>query len=478
MQNRHIKQLNMSLSPLGFGAMRLPMNPGGFTFPVEAYTLLAEALECGINYFDTAYPYLGGHSEELLRDALVAEYPRDSFYIADKLPVWECSTRDDMERIFSIQLERLGVQFIDFYLLHGLHRSRWIDSYNVGVLDFLENKRKEGRIRKVGFSFHDTPAELTPILDAYDWDFAQLQINYYDWTVQHAKDSYDILAKRNIPCMVMEPVGGGRLAKLPDKAQQVLKDIEPDKSSASWALRFVAGLPNVAVTLSGMNDVQQLSDNLSVFDPFVPLSDKEHAVLQNVVRILGEYDTIPCTTCGYCANECPNNVDIPQIFARYNDYMRFENMPRFDIDYFAFLPEPRRASNCVSCGVCLEQCPQKIDIPRELAIIHNTAISLLIGVDTDTLKERLTDETQLICFGAGLIGQNALPILRESGFSPDYFCDNAEHLWGATIDGVTVISPEQLEQMNRTRKLCTLITCSSFNEIKNQLELMGVRIIE
>ena len=382
MQSCYIKNLNTSLSLLGFGVMRLPMNPNGIFSP-EVHRLLAEAHESGINYFDTAYPYLGGHSEELIRDALVANYPRDSFYIADKLPAWECSDANDMERIFHVQLKRLGVEYIDFYLLHCLYSSRWLDIHDKGALDFLDKKRCEGKIHKVGFSFHDTADVLAPILDAYDWDFAQLQINYYDWTVQRAKDSYDVLAERDIPCVAMEPVGGGRLAKLPDEAEKLLKSERPYDSVASWAIRFAAGLPNVAVTLSGMSDMEQLTDNLSVLSPIVPLSEAEQSVLQDVVKILSGYNTIPCTVCGYCVEDCPRNVDIPQIFKRYNDYRQFDNMARFDVDYYAFVPERRRASNCVSCGECVRKCPQGIDIPRELKVIHNMAVGLSTGINVE-----------------------------------------------------------------------------------------------
>ena len=475
MQNRYIKQLNISLSPLGFGVMRLPINPDR-TFPLEVYNLLIEAYERGINYFDTAYPYLFGHSEVLIRDTLVAKFPRDSFYIADKLPVWECSDRSDMERIFNIQLERLGVEYIDFYLLHGLHRSRWLDIHNKGVLDFLEEKRREGRIRKVGFSFHDTPNELTPILDAYGWDFAQLQINYYDWTSQHAKDSYDILVKRDIPCLVMEPVGGGRLAKLPVKAESILKKIRPGDSIASWAVRFTAGLPNVATTLSGMVNREQLLDNLSIVTPIVPLSTSEQSALEHVVNIISESSAIPCTGCGYCLEDCPNEVDIPQIFQRYNNYIQFENMARFDIDYFAFIPKHRRASNCIACGKCEEQCPQKIDIAQQLEMIHNFTIGLMLGIDTVMLKESLADGSQLVCFGTGAIGRNALPILRECECEVDYFCDNAEKLWGTEIDGITVLSPAQLQDLSYKNKLQIIITSSYNDEIKAQLNSMGISV--
>jgi hypothetical protein len=476
MQSRYIDKLKMSLSPLGFGVMRLSMNPNG-TFPAEVHKLLAAAYEQGINYFDTGYIYLSGHSEELIRDVLVKNYSRSSFYIADKLPVWECKNRDDMERIFNIQLERLGVEYIDFYLLHGLNRFRWTDMQNASVLEFLESKKREGRINKVGFSIHDDKQTLEAVLNSYDWDFAQLQINYYDWTAQRAKDSYDILAQRDIPCMVMEPVGGGRLAKLPTDAEKLLKNQRPDDSIASWAIRFAASLPNVIVTLSGMSNMEQLTDNLSVFNTPVSLSETEKIALNRVVEILSSYKTIPCTACGYCVKECPRCVDIPQIFTRYNDYVQFENATRFDVDYHAFVPHHRRASNCVSCGLCIEKCPQNIDIPKELDIVHRKAIGLSVGVDIESLMGQLKDNTILVCFGAGAVGRAALSALRTCGIKTDYFCDNSEHLWETTVDGVKVISPMQLQELNSKQKIFVLITSGYRKEIKEQLGSLGIDIL-
>jgi len=474
MDKRYIKKLDMTLSPLGFGVMRLPME--GDAFPAEAYRLIASAMEAGINYYDTAYFYQRGRSEEFIRQALVAKYPRDTFHIADKLPVWECAGIADMERIFQTQMDRLGVEYIDLYLLHGLHRSRWTDIYRKGVLEFLERKQKEGRVRKIGFSFHDTAEVLIPILDAFDWDFAQLQINYYDWTVQQAQKSYECLAQREIPCLVMEPVGGGRLSKLPGGAEKLLKEIRPEASVSSWAIRFVASLPNVAVTLSGMSNQEQLLDNLASFDPLVPLTKAEMKTLDKVVRILCTYNTIPCTACRYCMEACPAEIDIPQIFRRYNDYKMFDNVARFDIDYFAFIPREKRGDACLACGQCVKKCPQQIDIPDKLKMVHHTAVGLSVGFELDKLKAYLDREkgAPLVCFGAGNTGKTALGLLLENGYSVSYFCDNAQHLWGSEVNGVPVISPEQLKALNRERKTVVLITSIYDAEIKAQLSKMGI----
>jgi predicted aldo/keto reductase-like oxidoreductase len=472
MNKRYIKKLNTELSPLGFGVMRLPME--GDRFTDEARRLIGLAMEAGINYYDTAYPYQRERSEEFIRETLVANYPRRSFHIADKLPVWLCGDVGDMERIFQIQLERLGVEHIDFYLLHGLHRSRWADIYGKGVLDFLERKRREGRMHRVGFSLHDTADTLGRILDAYDWDFAQLQINYYDWTVQHAKDNYDCLAERDIPCIVMEPVGGGRLAKLPGDAERLLKTMRPDASAASWAIGFVASLPNVAVTLSGMSDERQLRDNVSVFSPVEPLAPAECETLDRVVRIVASHNAIPCTSCRYCTDECPKEIDIPQIFQRYNDCKMFDNAARFDIDYFAFIPEGKRADACIFCGRCAEKCPQTIDVPKELRRVHGAAVELALGIDAGALAAHTDGGPLLVCFGAGAAGRTALALLRDAGRAADYFCDNARNLWGGNVDGVSVISPERLKELSGDPGVSVLITSAYHDEIETQLDGLGI----
>ena len=476
MQPRYNPKLKMSLPPLGFGVMRLPINSDG-TFSVEVHSLLAEAYECGINYFDTAYNYLGGHSEELIRDAIVAHYPRSSFYIADKLPVWLCADKSDMERIFQIELERLGVDFIDFYLLHGLNRSTWADAYSNGVLDFIEQKKREGKIHKIGFSMHDDVQTLKLILDAYKWEFALLQINYYDWIALRAKENYDLLEERGIPCMVMEPVGGGRLAKLPDDAEKLMTTVRPNDSIASWALRFIANLPNVVVTLSGMSNSEQLLDNISVFSTPKPLSDTEQTVLNDVADILSNSNTIPCTYCRYCLEECPKDIAISHIFQIYNDCAMFEHARALNLEYNIIIPQSRRGGNCVECGKCADRCPQKIDIPQQLKMVHNTAVGLALGVDVGKLKENLPSESLVICFGAGEMGCNALAVLRECGCKIDYFCDNAEHLWGTEIDGVETISPSQLCKLHQSQKVQVLITSGYHDEIKAQLGEIGISTV-
>ena len=477
MLHKYNTQLDMALSPLGFGVLRLPICVDG-SFTIEVHKLLSEAYERGINYFDTAYNYIGGHSEELVRDALVANYPRESFFVADKLPVWLCASIGDMEKIFRIQLKRLGVDYIDFYLLHGLNRARWTDAYSMGVLDFLEKKKYEGYVRKVGFSFHDELPILKLILDEYKWECALLQINYYDWVVQKSKEKYNLLTENNIPCFVMEPVGGGRLVNLPKNAEKLIKSKHPNDSSASWALRFAASLPNVAVILSGMSNKEQLSENITVFSPVAPLSDSEQAILNDVLVMLNGFNTIPCTSCRYCLDDCPSGIAIPQIFQIFNDYKIFNQASTLKLDYLTVIPESQRIDKCKHCNKCIDLCPQRIDIPSELRMILSTIVELLMGMGIEELLRLVEDDSDLVCFGAGLVGCIVLSTLHEHGCEVDYFCDNAKNLWGTMVKGVPVISPDQLEQMHNIKKTYVLITVNNYhNDIEQQLEELGIDII-
>lgn len=478
MKKRVIEKLGMELSPLGFGVMRLPV--GGEDFPESVYELFHQAMEKGINYYDTAYFYMGEKSEILVREALVKRYSRDQFYIADKLPVWECGSKEDMERIFQVQLKRLGIEWIDFYLLHGLNRKSWERSYEKGVLDFLQRKREEGKIRKIGFSFHDTLDVLKEIERAYSWDFIQLQINYYDWDAIGARDCYGYLVEKGIPCMVMEPVGGGRLSKLPKEAEDLLKKVHPDWSIASWAVRYVADLSNVAVILSGMSDERQLKDNVEQFQEKVVFGEEEKKAVRQVVDILNSYQTIPCSGCRYCMEECPKGVDIPQIFRRYNDSCLFENMAGFDVDYFAFVPEGKRGDSCIKCQKCVNRCPQKIDIPGELEKLHRHAVALAVGMKDGELEEFVRQhkvaKKKIICFGAGEKGIRAKQFFQKAGCEVAYFCDNAKEKWGSLVEGTEVIGPKRLKELYDTGEVCVLIASGYRKEIQEQLVGMGIEV--
>lgn len=474
MRKRYIEGLGMELSPLGFGIMRLPME--GENFPGEVFELLDRAIEEGINYYDTAYLYQKGRSEKLIRDALVERHDRSRFYIADKLPVWDCHNRKDMERIFKEQLGRLGVEEIDFYLLHGLHKDSWNSVYEAGVLDFLEEKRKSGQIHKVGFSFHDTLEILKQIEKVYGWDFIQLQINYYDWEAIRAKENYEYLEERGIPCMVMEPVGGGRLSILPEKAEKLLKTFHPNWSSAAWAMRYVASLSDVAVILSGMNDETQLMDNILQFQDFQPLTEKEKEALSEVNAVIDSHQAVPCSGCRYCMDVCPKGVDIPQIFKRYNDSCLFENALPFDSDYFTHVPEGRRGNSCIQCNQCSKRCPQKINIPKELKGIHKHAVCLTLDMGEEVLDGFLEEHRgeKCICFGAGIRGMRAKEFLMQEGIDVLHFCDNDSKKWGTFWDGVGVISPEELKVLYENDGIHVLVTSNYSKEIRKQLKNMNI----
>jgi hypothetical protein len=474
MQHRYIKQLDMNLSPLGFGLLRVDQNEDG-SFPPAVHSLLPAALERGINYFDTAYVYHGGHSETLIHDALVRNYPRESFHIADKLPVayWNyCKSREDMDKIFDIQLKRLGVDFIDFYLLHFLTRMNWPDIYDMGVLDFLEEKKREGRVRKVGFSMHDDLKTLKIIESAYSWDIVQLQVNYYDWYAQDARSLYSYLVERDIPCIVMAPVGGGRLINLPAQAAEHLHKARPYASLAEWALHFVAGLSNVAVTLSGMTGISQLEENSKVFHSLEPLSESEKDALDNVVQVLHSMDIIPCSACRYCVDVCPHQVDIVQIFDLYNDINRYGKLfPRSLHAYYNhFVSEGRRIESCVSCGKCTPNCPQKINIPKELWTIQKTMMEQLLGMDIELLR----GIDRIALFGSGADGRLILSLLRYNSIEVHWFCDNNSILWGSFVEGIEVISPDKIKELDAK----VLITSSIHrNAISSQLIEMGITAI-
>lgn len=473
MQPRYIKQLDMKLSPLGFGVMRLPQNPDG-SFPETTYALLRRAYENGINYFDTGYEYLGGKSETLVRDTLVANYPRGSFCIADKLPVWKVSCRGDMEKLFAIQLERLGTDYFDFYLLHSMNAGYWDAMQRLDVLKFLEEKKQCGQIHKVGFSLHDNESVLKNMLSAYDWDFCQLQINYYDWYAQHSRENYQLCEERGIPVTVMEPVGGGRLAKLPPEAEA--KVHENGLTPPQLALEFVTGLPNVAVTLTGAISEAQLEQNIAAVSDIGGVN-RNNSIYEDIVRIIQGKSAIPCTACKYCVKECPKGIDIPLCFQKYNDY-RLLGLPDQYADlgafYFNCVPVEQQAHNCIACGKCSRRCPQKIDIPHELKKVHIAASTELMGISYGELKQKINSDSIIVCFGAGGMGISFMNILMSFGYKVDYFCDNSDKTWGKKVNGIEIISPERLAGMKD--RAAVFVSSNYYDAISRQLAEMDIQV--
>ncbi len=357
-------------SLLGFGCMRFPLK-GEDTKEIDeerAEEMLDYAYEHGVDYFDTAWPYHGGASEPFMGKVL-KKYPRESFHLVTKMPGWEVESAEDAERIFHEQLEKCQVDYFDYYLCHSLNK-KGFETYKLpGVMEFLERMKKEGKIRHLGFSFHDTPEVLEEIINYRDWDFVQLQVNYLDWDFQDAKRQYEIVKEKGLPVIVMEPVRGGTLAELSEEAREILKEKNPEASIASWAIRYVAGLENVLVVLSGMSDMEQTKDNVKTLSDFHPLDEEEQKVLDKALNVFLEKRIIPCTECAYCM-PCPEGVDIPRVFHIYNQYAISQNK-RFFIHFYEKLEEEKRAEECISCGVCLDKCPQKIDIPARMEEIRD-----------------------------------------------------------------------------------------------------------
>lgn len=360
---------NIEISRLGLGNMRLPCKT-----PIKresnplidynkAQELVDMAYENGVNYFDTAYMYHAGKSEKFIGQAL-KKYPRESYYLADKLPIWMCKRPADMQKIFDKQLQRTGIDCFDFYLLHSLDKGNFEKCEKYGAYDFLLEKQKQGLIKNIGFSFHGTIDDLKAIVAAHHWDFAQIQMNYLDWKNQDAKTQYEILTEAGIPVIVMEPVRGGKLADVPKRVEELFKNNAPDKSIASWAIRFCATHDNVLTILSGMNAKEQMLDNLQSLTDFVPMTDVELKICQNAASIINESEIIPCTGCDYCA-DCPKSVKISTIFDVYNKLKTGEYTADQAKEKYAQIDVNH--TQCVACGKCKEHCPQSIDIPKMLS---------------------------------------------------------------------------------------------------------------
>ena len=371
MEMRQYRDTDVKVSLLGMGCMRLPkVDPEKEDIDYEkAQEIIDYAYANGVNYFDTAYGYHGGQSEVFVGHAL-KKYPRDSFFLASKMPIWCVKEKGDVERIFNEQLQRCQTDYFDFYLFHSQNAANFQKCQEFGVYEFLSQMKAEGKIRRLGFSFHDTPEVLRHICDTYPWDFAQIQLNYLDWEMQDAKAQYQILNDREIPVIVMEPVRGGALASPCEAADILFREERPDKSVASWAIRFAASLPGVLTVLSGMSSMEQVRDNVDTMTRFEPLTDREREVIDEALEAYRKKDTVPCTGCRYCM-DCPFGVDIPKMFSLYNHYV----LDRDGEDYleaYEAQPESERADQCQACGACMEKCPQHIRIPDQMVTIRET----------------------------------------------------------------------------------------------------------
>lgn len=386
METRIYKKTGKPISLLGFGCMRLPrLNDEKPDIDIStAESMIDRAYAQGVNYFDTAYMYHEGMSETFLGHAL-KKYPRESFYLADKMPgcMGIVHSLEDGKRIFAEQLQRCGVDYFDFYLLHNVASiAHFEETYlKTGVLDYLLEEKAAGRIRNLGFSFHGNLETFEYLMQARKWDFAQIQLNYLDWDGQGAGKLYACAVAHDVPVIVMEPVKGGTLVSLCDEAVNILHAADPQHSVASWAIRFAASLPGVLTVLSGMSTPAQVEDNLATVGAFQPLSEAEREVLQNAVSAYLAKRAVPCTGCRYCM-DCPAGVDIPRVFSVYNtcavksllpnatqdEAERLEKTAAFQKAY-AEIPESAQAHNCVSCLACEQHCPQGIQIHQLMAEI-------------------------------------------------------------------------------------------------------------
>lgn len=354
---------------LGFGLMRLPEKNGVIDFD-EVCKMVDAYLETGMNYFDTAYIYHGGKSEEMVKEAIVKRYPRESFTIATKLPAWEIRTKEDRDKVFFNQLEKTGAQYFDYYLLHSLEDGNNYNTYEeLDCFNWGIEKKKEGKIKHFGFSFHGTPELMVKVLDEHpEIEFVQIQLNYADWDNKliHSGKLYNILRERNIPMIIMEPVKGGTLANMAPDLEKMFKDANPDASVASWALRFVGSLPGVTTILSGMSNMAQIEDNLKTFVDFKPLTEDEKKVIDSVVVKMLDNPLIPCTGCRYCCDGCPQKIRIPDIFNAVNSSSKFPKDFRPALFYNGLTADGGKASSCVKCGQCEGVCPQHMPIIKYL----------------------------------------------------------------------------------------------------------------
>ncbi len=354
-----------TMPKLGFGLMRLPEKDGVIDHE-HVCRMVDKYMHAGMNYFDTAYIYHGGKSETAAREALVKRYPRESFMIATKLPAWEVKKKEDIERIFNEQLERTGVDYFDLYLLHSIEEGNNYDTYvKYDCFKWGLEKKAQGKIRHFGFSFHGSPELLSEILDAHpEVEFVQIQLNYLDRTnpVVQSQRLYDILHERNIPIIVMEPVRGGMLASFTPDIEEKFKARQPERSIASWALRFVGSLPGVMTILSGMSTEEQMDDNISTFMNFEPLADDEFKLVNEITEDILSVPQIGCTACKYCGDCRPHKISIPDVFRTVNTLRRYPDDWRSKNFYSGLVSRSGKASDCVGCGQCERVCPQHLPI--------------------------------------------------------------------------------------------------------------------
>ena len=362
---------DMPLSALGYGCMRFPTVDGDVAAvnEEEAAKLIARAMEGGVNYYDTAWGYHGGNSEAVM-GRILKVYPRDSFYLADKFPGYDLANMDKVDEIFDKQLEKCQVEYFDFYLFHNvceMNIAAYLDP-KYHIYDSLVARKKAGQIKHLGFSAHGNLDTMRRFLEAYgkDMEFCQIQLNWLDWEFQDARAKVELLDSWGIPVWVMEPLRGGKLAKLSEEDAAKLRELRPGEGVPAWAFRFIQSLPSVGVTLSGMSTMDQVEDNLRTFSEEKPLSSQEAEALLSIAREMTRRTSIPCTACRYCTPHCPQGLDIPNLLELYNEYS-FTGGGFIAPMRVGQLPAEKKPSACVGCRSCEAVCPQQIKISEALA---------------------------------------------------------------------------------------------------------------
>lgn len=366
---RDFKGLQLSL--LGMGCMRLPVHDGNDAQVNEAAVaeMVDYAMQHGVNYYDTAWGYHGGHSEAAVGKAL-AKYPRESFFLADKFPGYDLKNMDKVEEIFAQQLKRCGVEYFDFYMFHNVCEMN-IDEYldlRHGILPYLLSQKINGRIRHLGFSAHGALPVMRRFLEAYGehMEFCQLQVNYVDWEFQQAAEKVALCTEYGLPVWVMEPLRGGQLVRLAEEDVARLRALRPAESQAGWAMRFLQGMPEVKVILSGMSDLAQMKENIAIFETMQPVDAAEKQTLLDIAAEMVQRIALPCTACHYCVSHCPQGLDIPTLLNLYNEHC-FTGGGFIAPMLISSLPEDKRPAACLGCGSCEAVCPQQLKIAAAMA---------------------------------------------------------------------------------------------------------------
>lgn len=361
---------NTDMPLIALGCMRLPMRDGKIDM-VELDKMVEYAMAHGANYFDTAYMYVDGKSENAIGEIL-KKYPRESFILTDKNPAYLVNSPEDVHKLFNEQLKKCQVEYFDNYMVHNINKNTLSNYRDNDMYGELLKLKKQGKIKHLGFSFHGDPAMLREVIKEHDWDFCQLQINYLDWEVVNADELYQIADEAGVPVIVMEPLRGGVLCDLPQKAADKLKAECPDDTQASFGLRWVANKPRVFTILSGMSNLQQLKENVDTFVKYREFTEREDKVAHEIAQIIQSQGAISCTACKYCMEVCPRGINIPGIFGLYNMYKgsTAANASFMFVYNYNALEESTRADKCIKCGLCNKNCPQSLDIPKLLAEVE------------------------------------------------------------------------------------------------------------